>query len=188
MTFDSGPKQILRLAVNRKVKVASNQGYACQNDCGWKPCWTLIEGQEDSIRAILHHQQLSRSKQYDGTHDETKNRIKGSEIMGLFGSMVGGALGAEILQVVESTVAKHGGVQGLINQFQAGGLGNVAKSWVSSGANQPVTPNQIKTVLGTDSLTAIASQNGMTVDKIAALLAQHLPTAIDKATPSGTIH
>ena len=36
-----------------------------------------------------------------------------------------------------------GGLGGLLNKLQQGGLGNETKSWVGSGQNQPVSPSQL---------------------------------------------
>ena len=44
------------------------------------------------------------------------------------------------LAAVESLIQKHGGVQGLVRQFEKQGLGSVAKSWVGRGENHPISP------------------------------------------------
>ena len=54
--------------------------------------------------------------------------------MGLLDGVLGGLVGAGIEQMIQ----RHGGVQGLVNQFQQKGLGGIAESWVSTGPNQPV--------------------------------------------------
>ena len=41
-----------------------------------------------------------------------------------------------------------GGLGGLLDKLQKGGLGNVANSWVGPGQNQPVSPSQIGPALG----------------------------------------
>ncbi|NQW03085.1 MAG: hypothetical protein HQ485_03570 [Acidobacteria bacterium] len=46
------------------------------------------------------------------------------------------------------TDQKSGGLAGLLKQFGAGGLGDVASSWVGSGQNLPVSGSQIASVLG----------------------------------------
>ena len=40
-----------------------------------------------------------------------------------------------------------GGLGGLLNKLQQGGLGNVTNSWVGSGQNQPVSPGQVGSAL-----------------------------------------
>lgn len=107
--------------------------------------------------------------------------------MGLLDSLVGGAMGAGALQLVESTIQKHGGVQGLVQAFESGGLGNVARSWVSNGPNQSVTPDQVQQALGADKVQSMATAAGVDKNTFLAQLAQHLPGAVDKLTPNGTI-
>jgi uncharacterized protein YidB (DUF937 family) len=41
-----------------------------------------------------------------------------------------------------------GGLGGLLNKLQQGGLGNTTSSWVGSGQNQPVSPGQLGSALG----------------------------------------
>ena len=41
-----------------------------------------------------------------------------------------------------------GGLSGLLNKLQQGGLGDATNSWVVSGQNQPVSPGQIGSALG----------------------------------------
>jgi uncharacterized protein YidB (DUF937 family) len=78
-----------------------------------------------------------------------------------------------------------GGLQGMVQQFQSNGLGEVVNSWVGSGANQPISGDQIAQVVGQDRLNEIASKLGMQPDQISGLIAQHLPGVIDKMTPAG---
>ena len=42
---------------------------------------------------------------------------------------------------------KAGGIQGIIEKFQSSGLGDTVASWVGTGQNQPVTPDQISQAL-----------------------------------------
>ena len=51
----------------------------------------------------------------------------------------------------------------------------------------PVSPAQIQQTLGSGGLADLAAKFGVPVDKISELLAEHLPQAIDKATPSGKL-
>jgi uncharacterized protein YidB (DUF937 family) len=54
-----------------------------------------------------------------------------------------------------------GGLSGLIEKFQNGGLGDVASSWVGKGDNLPVSGEQIRTVLGDDTIRGIAEKLGL---------------------------
>src|SRR5512145_1662686 len=81
-------------------------------------------------------------------------------IMGLLDSVVGALAGGQsggnnaLLETVMKLInnPQTGGLAGLIQSFQQGGLGDVVNSWVSTGANQPVSPEQIQNVLGNSQL------------------------------------
>jgi uncharacterized protein YidB (DUF937 family) len=92
-----------------------------------------------------------------------------------------------LMGIVGSLLAQSGGVQGLMNKFQQAGLGGVFSSWVSNGPNPPVNGEQIQQALGSDQLTALANKFGLDPAQVSQMVAQHLPTVVDKLTPSGEI-
>jgi len=115
--------------------------------------------------------------------------------MGLFDQVAGalaasqsggnGDLLATIMQLVNDP--KHGGLQGLVQSFQQGGLGEIVNSWVSTGHNLPISAEQITSVLGGSSLQDIAAKLGVSPDQAAGSLAEILPQAVDTLTPNGQI-
>ncbi len=107
--------------------------------------------------------------------------------MGMFDGLLGGVVGAEMATVVNGLIEKHGGVQGIVAQLEQQGLGNTVKSWVGTGANQPITPDQIHQAFGSDMVKELAAKVGLSPDVLAAKLSQVLPQAIDKLTPAGTV-
>jgi len=80
-----------------------------------------------------------------------------------------------------------GGLGGLLDKLQKGGLGNVANSWVGSGQNQPVSPGQLGPALGSDILKALAQRSGLSEDELTKQLSQVLPGVVDKLTPAGRL-
>ena len=106
--------------------------------------------------------------------------------MGLLDGLLGGAVGAEMVTVVNGLIEKHGGVQGIIAQLEQQGLGGTVRSWVGTGANQPITPDQIHQAFGSDTVNQLAAKVGLTPQELAAKLSAVLPQAIDKLTPGGT--
>ena len=105
--------------------------------------------------------------------------------MGLLDGLLGGAVGAEMVSVVNGLIQKHGGVQGIVAQMEQQGLGNTVRSWVGSGANQPITTDQVHQAFGTDTVKELAAKVGISPEDMAAKLSQFLPQAIDKLTPNG---
>lgn len=78
-----------------------------------------------------------------------------------------------------------GGLGGLIQAFQKNGLGDIVNSWVSTGKNLPISPDQIKQGLSSDVLNQLAAQAGLSPDAAGGQLAALLPGLIDKLTPGG---
>jgi uncharacterized protein YidB (DUF937 family) len=99
--------------------------------------------------------------------------------MGLLDGLVGGAVGAGMVTAVNGLIEKHGGLQGIVAQFQKQGLGPTIQSWIGTGENLPITPDQVH--------QALAAKLGIPPDQLEAKLSQILPQAIDKMTPSGKL-
>jgi uncharacterized protein YidB (DUF937 family) len=76
---------------------------------------------------------------------------------------------------------------GLLEQFQRGGLGDVASSWVSTGQNMPISADQLTNVLGSDVIGQLARSAGMDQGAAAGQLSQILPQLIDGLTPNGQL-
>lgn len=68
--------------------------------------------------------------------------------MGLLDGVLGGAVGAEMATVDNGFITSHGGVQGIVAQMEKQGFDNTVKSWVGTGANAPITPDQIHAAFG----------------------------------------
>lgn len=102
---------------------------------------------------------------------------------------LGGQGGADLSGLVESIAGQGaaGGVSGLVEAFQKGGLGEVAQSWVSSGANQPISTEQVQAVLGSGAVGQFAEKLGVDPQVGAAKLAELLPGLVDRLTPGGQL-
>jgi uncharacterized protein YidB (DUF937 family) len=107
--------------------------------------------------------------------------------MGLLDGLLGGAVGAEMVTVVNSLIQQHGGVQGIVAQLEKQGLAGTARSWISNEPNQPITPDQVHQVFGSDMISQLAAKVGMNPQDLAQKLSHVLPTAIDKLTPNGQV-
>jgi uncharacterized protein YidB (DUF937 family) len=107
--------------------------------------------------------------------------------MGLFDGVLGGIVGAGMVSVVNGVLEQHGGLQGVIGEFEKNGLGQTVKSWVGTGPNQPVSPDDIHKVLGADLLQQLSVKSGLPVHELAQRLSQVLPEAVDKLTPNGAL-
>ena len=107
--------------------------------------------------------------------------------MSLLDGLLGGAIGGEMATVVNSFIQQHGGVQGVVAQFEKQGLGPTVQSWVGSGPNQAISPDQVHQVFGSGMIAQLAAKAGLNPQDLAQKLSQVLPGAIDKLTPDGKV-
>ena len=80
-----------------------------------------------------------------------------------------------------------GGLDGLVDRFRQGGLGDVIESWIGHGANRPVAPDQLARALGPDTVDTLQSQTGMDRETLLSQLAQALPEVVHTLTPQGRV-
>lgn len=104
-----------------------------------------------------------------------------SAIIGMLGQ--GGGAGAQ----AGAQGAGFGGLGGLVEAFARNGMGDVAKSWVGTGQNLPVSPDQLGQVLGGGTIDNMASQLGMNQSDLLGQLSQMLPQVVDRLTPNGQV-
>ncbi|KUG22229.1 hypothetical protein ASZ90_007961 [hydrocarbon metagenome] len=113
-----------------------------------------------------------------------------SDIVSMIGKKLGGdsqqsSLMEQVFAIINNP--QTGGLPGLIEKFQNNGLGDIVSSWIGTGANQPVSADQISNTLGTESINKIAGKVGVSPNHISESLASILPQLIDKLTPEGKV-
>ena len=118
--------------------------------------------------------------------------VLGSVIGNMVGGRQAGGAGADMLMQVMGGLFNQGGGAGgglgaLLQQFQKGGLGDVAASWVGTGQNLPISAEQLQSVLGGDQIGALAQQAGLSQGDLMGQLAQMLPQVVDQLTPNGQL-
>ncbi len=110
-----------------------------------------------------------------------------SQLEGQFGNFISQHQ-SDLGGLFDDALQSAGGYQGVLDKLNQGGLGTQVNSWLSSGGkNLPVTPQQIEAALDDQHLQALAKSFGVPLDQVSAILAQHLPTAVDQASPHGAI-
>ena len=107
--------------------------------------------------------------------------------MGLLDGILKGAAGAGLLMAASKVINDNGGIQGLVEKFQKGGLGQMVNSWVSTGQNQSATPEQVHHTLGPEQIQKLAQELGIPPQQLASQLAELLPQVVDKLTPTGEV-
>lgn len=106
---------------------------------------------------------------------------------GMLGGQNGGNQNALLAAALEFINNQPGGLNGLIEKFRQGGAGEVIGSWVGNGENQPISPDTLQNVLGSDTVTALANKVGIDPSAASGLLAQVLPHVVNHATPNGEV-
>ena len=91
---------------------------------------------------------------------------------------------AAVLQAIQN---HPGGINGLVQSFHDNGMGGMVNSWIGTGANQAITPDQIQKVMGSAPVQALAQKLGISPEQASATLSQMLPTVIDKLSPNGSV-
>ena len=115
--------------------------------------------------------------------------------MGLFDDLLRNALGGQatdpptqsrgLVEGLVSMLQQSGGIDGLSKMFEQRGLGAEASSWIGTGANRSITPDQVTHAFGQDQVKTLSTRSGLGMAAGAAAIAAVLPTLIDKLTPDG---
>ena len=80
-----------------------------------------------------------------------------------------------------------GGLGELVERFKQSGQGDIANSWVGTGPNQSVAPNDLERALGPDVFADLSRRTGLSRDELLARLSRDLPRAVDQYTPDGRL-
>src|ERR1700712_569164 len=115
----------------------------------------------------------------EGTPNSGNSTPGGINLGGIASS---GALISAVISMIQN---RPGGLGGLLQSFQQGGLGHVFQSWIGTGQNLPIAPDQLHGTLGADWVAKIAQATGLPVNEVTQHLATVLPQIIDHLTPNG---
>jgi uncharacterized protein YidB (DUF937 family) len=96
---------------------------------------------------------------------------------GLGGLLAGGTAGSIL----------GGGLNDLLKQLQQSGLHEEANSWIGSGPNKTIAPNDLAKALGADQINSLMEHTGLSREELLEGLSQHLPRVVDQLTPEGQI-
>ena len=123
--------------------------------------------------------------------------------MGLFDEILGNALGSAAAAPPEERAKQSssllsglldlldepetGGIQGLSQRSQDQGLGDVVSSWIGTGENRSITPDQASSLLGPRKVQALGQSAGLAGPLAAGAVAALLPILIDKLTSEGKV-
>lgn len=76
----------------------------------------------------------------------------------------------------------------LVGGLSQNGLGEIVGSWLGNGENKSISMDQITDLLGSDKISAFASQLGVSEESAKGALVDSLPQVVDQATSGeGTV-
>ena len=101
-----------------------------------------------------------------------------SGVLGKLGGLLGGASAGSVLS---------GGLVDLVDRFKQNGQGQAADSWVKTGPNQQLGPDQLEQAIGPDVLNTLLQQTGLSREELLSRLTRELPAAVDNFTPQGRL-
>lgn len=110
-----------------------------------------------------------------------------SGLTGSGGGAGGGGMGNVLLQLGLSMIQKNGGLGGVLGKFRESGMGAQADSWVGTGQNMNIAPNQLEQIFGSGAFSDIASKLGMSQEQAGSAMSQVLPELINQLTPQGQV-
>ena len=94
------------------------------------------------------------------------------------GDRAGGLLTVLVGMIAD---AEQGGFRGFLDRFDEAGLGNLAASWVNSGANMPLSYEQTESVFGEVTLEEVSTAPGIDYKTTTLATASMVPHLVDEA-------
>jgi len=115
---------------------------------------------------------------FDSVIAEAKERF------GLSTEKAGGLLAALVGLITDPN---SGGFGGFIDRFNNAGLGDMVRSWITTGDNTPISNEQLESALGEGTISNVAEQAGVDRETATTAIAGMVPHVVDNLTPDGDI-
>ena len=80
-----------------------------------------------------------------------------------------------------------GGLNSLLDKFNAAGLSKQAQSWVGGGPNEEISGDQVRHALGNEEIERLSQKSGLSPEETANDLAQLIPATVNEVTPDGVV-
>lgn len=78
-------------------------------------------------------------------------------------------------------------ISSLISGMKGQGMEGLLQSWLGDGQNQAISSNQVSNLLGSDKVSAFASQLGISEEEAIGGLEDAMPEMMDKASSGGSL-
>ncbi|HBK04466.1 MAG TPA: hypothetical protein DDZ81_01245 [Acetobacteraceae bacterium] len=83
---------------------------------------------------------------------------------------------------------ERGTLPDLADRFTQTGLGPIMASWIGNGPNLPITPEDLRRVLGDERVGDFSTLAGLSSDEFLVHFARLLPAAVHHMTPEGKMN
>jgi uncharacterized protein YidB (DUF937 family) len=80
---------------------------------------------------------------------------------------------------------ERGSLPELADRFTEAGLGDIMASWIGNGPNLPISPRDLRHILGEERVADLATLAGLPSGDFLVRLARLLPAAVHRMTPEG---
>jgi uncharacterized protein YidB (DUF937 family) len=137
------------------------------------------------LLAVAGYQNRDKIKEMLGGLTQSPSGIPGRGSQGNQGGALGNLGGLLSGASVGSVLS--GGLRDLIERFKQNGQGPAADSWVKTGPNQPLGPEQLQQAIGPEVLNTLSQHTGLSREELLSRLTRELPAAVDKFTPDGRL-
>ena len=140
-----------------------------------------------ALAAKAYHGYTTRQPNAGPSQISPDQSSGGGGLGGLLGGLGGGGVGGGGLGGLLAGLGGAGALGSLVDQFRRNGYGDQVNSWVGTGQNQPIAPEQLDQALGSDTIDQLSRQFQMPRQQMLSELSNELPGALDHVTPQGQI-
>ena len=108
----------------------------------------------------------------------------------LAGKLGNGANSASITSALGSLLSGSGeqsSLGGIVAAMQGKGLGAIAESWLGDGDNADISTDQVREVVGSDKIAAMAAELNTDEGSLLDGLKDALPQLVDKSSSGGSL-
>jgi len=99
------------------------------------------------------------------------------------GGTSGGGLAGSAGGLLQQAFQSAGGVNGILDKCEKAGLGDKVRSWIGSGSNLPISPDEVERIFPPEQIDRWAQDHGLPAGAASEVLAHLLPHAVDQSTP-----
>jgi uncharacterized protein YidB (DUF937 family) len=75
----------------------------------------------------------------------------------------------------------------ILHRLRGSGHEDAVNSWIGTGENKPLSPQQVPTALGPEAIDHLQKETGLPRDQLLQQISQVLPQLVDKLTPDGRL-